>query len=758
MIPKPLIILLLLFANSILIYSQNPDFSENQKKATYVPGNLIVTIRADSINLTSGTSTFLNVQDIRSRNTRTMMELIGIDTLKRLAPLSFIGDTIKLIEGEKSVKVADMSCVFLIDLPLETNLDSAIVYLKSLPAIINAEPDCYLQFDITEPDDDFYSDDFLWHLNGNYGVSAPGAWDHSKGDDIKIAIIDEGVRITHDDLDDKINGGETTRSGPHGTMVASMAAAETDNGFLTASIGWNSDIVPYNSSGTLSGAISDINSAVSANVDVINMSWGLEVRSGILLDALVSAITNGIVLFGSAGNSFGAEYTYPPFRNFPASFDNLTIAVSANNMYGQVVPNWNYGNFIDVCAPGYDVWVLDDDSDNDYLYGVNGTSFSSPLAAGVAALLLDYDSSLKPRDIEHILELTARDIGSSGFDEYAGWGIIDAEDAIEILNMPNHLTHGTASGGSDYSNNSGHWWMYGMPGNAPDGYYLGYRHEVRKTVSFGATYASAPEVWGRVSGTSGYMSYPDYGSAYLFGYCEPVPGTITTTGATLRTYVYYVSRSGGGYTGWYPCQPSSVSWAYSAFGELSQPTVNISGPTYLYHKQTGTFTANISGGTSPFSYQWYKKYDYQQDWTALGTSSTQQVTMIYDPFTLKVIVTDNFGFTDEDVHYVDTGLWKRSAANGTESTVIPETYTVDQNYPNPFNPATNIRFGLPEDGKVTIDIFNIEGKKLATLADGNYTAGYHTVSFDGSEWPSGVYFYRINMSDFQSIKRMVLLK
>jgi hypothetical protein len=188
-------------------------------------------------------------------------------------------------------------------------------------------------------------------------------------------------------------------------------------------------------------------------------------------------------------------------------------------------------------------------------------------------------------------------------------------------------------------------------------------------------------------------------------------------------------------------------------------SVYISGPSALQFKEYGTYTANVSGGFTPYSYQWYKKLG-AGSWEPAGTSSTLQVRMGMQDITLKVVITDYWNQTAEDTHYIIFGInpWKQAAEEDDTVPLIPDEYILDQNYPNPFNPATNIRFGLPEDGKVTIDIFNIEGKKITTLADGNYTAGFHTVSFDGSEWPSGVYFYRINMGDFQSIKRMILLK
>ncbi len=89
---------------------------------------------------------------------------------------------------------------------------------------------------------------------------------------------------------------------------------------------------------------------------------------------------------------------------------------------------------------------------------------------------------------------------------------------------------------------------------------------------------------------------------------------------------------------------------------------------------------------------------------------------------------------------------------------IPVQFYLSQNYPNPFNPTTKINFDLPVDSKVKIEVFDITGRSLAILADRIITAGYHTVDFNASALSSGVYFYRLNAGEFNSTKRMVLLK
>ncbi|MCB0294283.1 MAG: T9SS type A sorting domain-containing protein, partial [Calditrichaeota bacterium] len=79
---------------------------------------------------------------------------------------------------------------------------------------------------------------------------------------------------------------------------------------------------------------------------------------------------------------------------------------------------------------------------------------------------------------------------------------------------------------------------------------------------------------------------------------------------------------------------------------------------------------------------------------------------------------------------------------------LPSEFVLEQNYPNPFNPVTFIRFALPEALPVRVEVFNMLGQPVATLVNEMKPAGYHTVSFDGSELSSGIYFYRLEAGSF----------
>lgn len=89
---------------------------------------------------------------------------------------------------------------------------------------------------------------------------------------------------------------------------------------------------------------------------------------------------------------------------------------------------------------------------------------------------------------------------------------------------------------------------------------------------------------------------------------------------------------------------------------------------------------------------------------------------------------------------------------------VPSSYRLEQNYPNPFNPSTQIKFAIPEAGRVKLEIFNLLGQKIAELVDEDLGAGYHTVDFNADNLSSGVYIYTINTNSFTSSKKMILLR
>jgi hypothetical protein len=108
--------------------------------------------------------------------------------------------------------------------------------------------------------------------------------------------------------------------------------------------------------------------------------------------------------------------------------------------------------------------------------------------------------------------------------------------------------------------------------------------------------------------------------------------------------------------------------------------------------------------------------------------------------------------------WVDAGSPDPNATSVNDKQVSPSTYSLSQNYPNPFNPATSIKFSIAEKGNVTLNVYDVNGRKVAELFNGEKEAGNYDISFDASKLSSGVYFYQLHSAGFFQSKKMILMK
>jgi hypothetical protein len=120
---------------------------------------------------------------------------------------------------------------------------------------------------------------------------------------------------------------------------------------------------------------------------------------------------------------------------------------------------------------------------------------------------------------------------------------------------------------------------------------------------------------------------------------------------------------------------------------------------------------------------------------------------------------------NQDLSYQDVSRWyytwigdKWDAITSVEEEVLPETYSLSQNYPNPFNPTTTIKYSVANAGFVNLKVFDILGRQVMELVNRQQDKGNYTVSFDGSNLSTGVYFYKLESGNFTSIKKMMLIK
>lgn len=278
------------------------------------------------------------------------------------------------------------------------------------------------------PNDALYDDKFdLVQIN------APEAWDVTVGDEgVIIAIADTGVQRDHPDLEDQLIGGTDVYDGDddysdvagHGTGVAGMAAAMSNNNEGVTGVAWECRLVGIRVAGddgrsTGAHIAAGILAGVAEGAKVVNVSFAPLQGNSVVRAAAQRAFNLGALVIISSGNS-GREYSS---RGYSEAL--FVGAVKAND---ELAAFSDQGPYVDLVAPGVGVrtTALGDD------YGwVSGTSFASPIVAGVAALCWSVNPDLRPTSIRDALLDTARDLGPPRKDSTFGHGLVDAQAAVE---------------------------------------------------------------------------------------------------------------------------------------------------------------------------------------------------------------------------------------------------------------------------------------------------------------------------------------
>ena len=259
-------------------------------------------------------------------------------------------------------------------------------------------------------------------------ISISSAWNYATGNGIKIAIVDEGVELTHQDLaaniyhlsyDTETGTSPSQVYGDHGTHCAGIAAAVRNNGIQIAGVAPDAKIMPTSTDFSSSKGVSDL-------ADGINWAWmnGADV---------ISCSCKGCVFVKSAGNTYGAI-------SFPGDYRKEVLAVANMTVSGTLNISSAYGDNQFVTAPGTDILstVL-----NNATAKMSGTSMAAPHVAGVAALILERNPRLTAEKVREIIGKHAKKVGAFSYgttkefgswNKYYGYGLVNAYEAV--INTP----------------------------------------------------------------------------------------------------------------------------------------------------------------------------------------------------------------------------------------------------------------------------------------------------------------------------------
>lgn len=368
--------------------SQAAEISEQHAEVTTVPGQIIVKPLPDVSD-----TEFLDLIDFYSADLKKYLDPINTRVLR-------------IPEGYEQAIIQE---------------------LREDPLIEFVEQDKAVPVEAITPNDPRYPDQ--WHLPL---TNTPDAWGTAWGSGVIVGILDTGVDIDHPDLVNQFapggynvadNNSDFDDIDGHGTRVAGIVAAQMHNGVGVASFAPEAKILPVkvtmgaDSAAYLSDIADGILHAMANGASIVNASFRVSASPTVQAAARQFHDAGGLTVI-AAGNDSEQIST----ANVPE-----IITVSATDANDLLASFSNYGNIIDISAPGNA--VLSTSNAGGYKYST-GTSFAAPSTAGVLALIWSVDVSLTNTEVETILKQTAHDLGAAGWDPQYGEGRVDAAAAV----------------------------------------------------------------------------------------------------------------------------------------------------------------------------------------------------------------------------------------------------------------------------------------------------------------------------------------
>jgi subtilisin family serine protease len=390
-----------------------------------------------------------------------LKEVLDLKTAKLITSLLFILGLFILplhsVSAEDKVKIVikyKEKQVHALSTNSEPNLDIEVVSVpkdKVEQTIINTEKEKSVEYaevdqpvfaQASTPNDPLYSN----QLQVFNAIKASDAWEkYESQKEIVVAIVDSGIDFNHPDFKGNIIKGKNFVNDKlppmdingHGTHVAGLVAATTNNRIGISSLAGNVKIMPIKvfeeRTGYMSTVIQGIKYAVDNGADIINLSLGSYNNMQALSDAIDYAISKDVLVVGAAGNDNEEAFVYP------AAYSNVlgVASVDTNNLRKAAFSN--FGEAIDVSAPGtsiFSTWI------NGY-QSMEGTSMSTGIVSSLGAMIRGNSPFLTGLQTKEVIESSAEPLTS---DYNLGNGLINANKALEYIQSKNRLAGNTSVG------------------------------------------------------------------------------------------------------------------------------------------------------------------------------------------------------------------------------------------------------------------------------------------------------------------------
>ncbi|MEM7534680.1 MAG: S8 family peptidase [Chloroflexota bacterium] len=302
------------------------------------------------------------------------------------------------------------------------------------------------EFEVNDPD---FDDPTKSYAPDKIGLTA--GWNYTTGsEEVVIAILDTGLNLEHPEFAGRIITGydfvnsddDPSDDHGHGTHAAGIIAAAVNNGQGTVGICPSCKIMPVkvlneNNAGTWALVASGIRYAVNSGANIINLSLGAQASNKTIEEAIDYAVSQGVFVIAATGNAASSSNFYP------AALENV-FAVSATDQHDNLWSLSNYGDYVDVAAPGHIIYSTYHQMNNHYngYIFMSGTSMAAPHVAGLAGLLLAQDPTRSVDELASLIRENADDLGDEGRDDSYGYGRINvhatlaADSGVVISGMP----------------------------------------------------------------------------------------------------------------------------------------------------------------------------------------------------------------------------------------------------------------------------------------------------------------------------------